>query len=110
MIYICPFWVLTTHSYLNLNLGLAYRGCQFGTILLNRYAYYDMYLAQSIVKDYSIYWAMVRTIKIILVDINFSTFFSNIFFLFLVILMFPFVIISRSPKYSLTPKKLMDLN
>ena len=35
ILYIYPFWVLTTHPYLHLNLGLACRGCQCVTILLN---------------------------------------------------------------------------
>ena len=34
ILYIYPFWVLTTHPYLHLNLGLAFRGCQCGTIFI----------------------------------------------------------------------------
>jgi hypothetical protein len=30
ILYIYPFWVLTTHPYLHLNLGLAFRGCHCG--------------------------------------------------------------------------------
>jgi hypothetical protein len=39
ILYIYPFWVLTTHPYLYLNLSLAFRGCRCGTILLNRYGH-----------------------------------------------------------------------
>ena len=53
ILYIYPFWVLTTHPYLHLNLGLAYRGCKCVTILLNHYGFnYAIAIKSSFMTNY----------------------------------------------------------